>query len=128
MTLMAYPLPPCPTALSPPQHPVWLETEFPLELLERRRSSESLHPDHMAGSADVSLPSESRGLLDCDARLHVGWQHAVLILLGLVVEDVPGRHRHHSRANALGEQCFVSTHGETDFAPRGDQDHFGVAA
>ncbi len=49
-------------------------------------------------------------------------------LLGLVVEDVPGRHRHHSRADALGEQCLVRIHGETDFTPRGDQHHFGVAA
>lgn len=47
-----------PHALRPAQqlsccrnHPVRLEAEFPLEFLGRRRASESLHPDHMAGSA-----------------------------------------------------------------------------
>ena len=37
----------------------------------------------MRPRADVSLPSEGRGLLDRDARRHVGRQHAVAIFPGL---------------------------------------------
>src|SRR6266478_6195162 len=65
-----------------------LETKFSLQLLERCRGPESFHPNHAAGSADVSLPSESGCLLDSDPRFHVRWQHAVPILLRLKIEDV----------------------------------------
>src|SRR5215510_688790 len=83
-------------------HTVGLKAELPLQLLERRRGSESVHSDHMAGGANISLPSKCGGLLYRDARLDAGGQHAVTIRAGLLVEDVPGRHRHHARADALG--------------------------
>src|SRR5580704_14140311 len=102
-----------------------LETKFPLEFLERRRGSESLHPNHTSGTARIPLPSESGRLLNCDARLHCAWQHTVPVLLTLVFEDIPRRHRYHARVEALGEKRFMRVHNETNFAPRGNQDHLG---
>src|SRR5262245_20167422 len=71
-------------------HLVRLETKFPLELLERRRRPERVHANHAARPADVALPPERRGLLYRDARCHLWWQDAILILLRLLFEDVPG--------------------------------------
>src|SRR5215467_7957103 len=73
-----------------------LETEFPLEFLERRRSAEGCHSDNAARRANVSLPSESGSLLDGDARGHFRRQHGVAVLLRLMFEDVPGRYRDHA--------------------------------
>src|SRR5262245_14876290 len=79
-------------------HALGLESEFSLQLLERSRRTECVHANDTAGfPADVALPAESRGLLHRDARRHLGRQHAVLICLRLVLEDVPGRHRDHAR-------------------------------
>ena len=79
--------------------------------LSGRRGAERLHADDAAAPADISLPAESRGLLDRDARRHVGRQHAVPVLLCLVLENIPRRHRDHARADALGEQLLVGLHG-----------------
>ena len=51
-------------------HGFRLETEFLLEFLERRRGTESFHPDHSAGIAHIAFPSERGGLLDGDPRLY----------------------------------------------------------
>src|SRR2546422_8495636 len=59
-------------------------TLFPYTTLFR-----SLHADDAAGGPDVALPSQRRGLLHRDAGRHTGRQHAVPILLRLVLEDVP---------------------------------------
>src|SRR5215470_17857529 len=73
---------------------IWLEPELPLQFLEWRRSPEGMHANDLTGGADVSVPSQSRSLLDSDARRHVRRQHAVPVLLGLLVENLPGRHGH----------------------------------
>src|SRR5437667_2023877 len=109
-------------------HQVGLEAKLLLQLLERRRRPESLHPDHPAGSADVALPSERGGLLDRDARRHGGRQHAVPILLRLVLEDLPRRHRDDAGADALGDQLVVGFHGKTHLAARGDEYYLGIPA
>src|SRR5260370_27550297 len=49
-----------------------LEAELALQLLERRRGAEGLHADDAALGPDIAIPSEDRGLLDGDARLHGG--------------------------------------------------------
>src|SRR5262245_26026436 len=107
---------------------VGLEAELLLKRLQRRGSPERPHTDDAAGAADVPLPPERGGLLHGYPRLHAGRQHAVTILLGLPIEDLPRRHRDDARADALGEQLPVSLHGQTELAPRGDEDHFGIAA
>src|SRR4029077_13671202 len=68
---------------------VGLEPEFLLQLLQRGGGSERLHADDATRLTNVPLPAERRGLLDPDARPHVGRQYAVPVFLGLVVEDVP---------------------------------------
>src|SRR5262249_61940595 len=50
--------------------PAGFESELLLQLLERRRGSERLHPDHTPGRSGVSLPAESRSLLDRDPPGH----------------------------------------------------------
>src|SRR5215831_6746248 len=74
---------------------VWLEPEVTLEFFEGRRGAERFHADDTARCTNISLPTEGRSLLYCDACRHSWRQHAVLVLLCLVVEDVPGRHGHH---------------------------------
>src|SRR5262245_50964655 len=68
---------------------VRLEPELPLQFLEWRRSPERAHADHLTGGTEIPLPPQSGGLLDGDARRHVRRQHAVPVLLRLLVEDLP---------------------------------------
>ena len=42
-----------------------------------------------------------------NARFDARRQNAVPVFLRLVLEDVPGRHRNHARADALGDQFLV---------------------
>src|SRR5215472_15872123 len=81
---------------------VRLESEFPLQFLERRRRPEGLHADDLARGADVALPPEGRRLLHGDAGRHRRRQHAVPVRLRLALEQIPRRHRDDTRANALG--------------------------
>src|SRR5260370_7758457 len=102
--------------------PVRFETKFPLKLLQRRRRSKRLHSNHVARCADVSLPSERRGLLNRDPRLDAGGQHAVPVFLRLVLEDLPRGHGDDTRPDALGEQLGVGLHRKTQLAPPSTQD------
>src|SRR5262245_40210057 len=96
-------------------HSVRLEPKFPLELLEWRRRPKRVHADHAARPADVALPPERRGLLYRDARCHMRWEDGILIVLRLLLEDVPGRHRDHTRPNALSDELLVGLYSKTDF-------------
>src|SRR5215472_10396025 len=78
-----------------------LESIFSQQLLERGRCAKCLHADDAAGPADVAFPAEGRGLLHGDARGYVGRQHAVLVRLRLMLENIPRRHGDHARADAL---------------------------
>src|SRR6516162_8315404 len=94
-----------------------LEPVFSQQLLERCRRAECLHADDAARPADVAFPTEGRGLLHGDARVDVGRQHAVLVRLRLMLENVPGRHRNHARPDALGEEFLVGLYAQVDLAP-----------
>src|SRR5215831_16802638 len=98
------------------RHTLRLEPVFSQQLLERGRRAKCLHADDAARPADVAFPTEGRGLLDGDARGDVGRQHAVLIRLRLMLENIPGRHGDHARADALREQLLVGVDTETDLA------------
>src|SRR5262249_36136742 len=94
------------SALPAPQHRLRgrgyltrLEAILLLQLLQRCRGSECLHTNDVARRADVALPSESGSLLHGDAGFHGRGQHAVSVRLRLVVEDLPRRHRNHTRAD-----------------------------
>src|SRR5215510_15973731 len=105
-----------------------LEAELLLKRLQRGRGPERLHADDVATASDVALPSERGGLFDGDPRLHGGRQNAITVLLSLVVEDLPRRHRDDTRADTLGEQLTVGLHGQTELAARGDEDQLGISA
>src|SRR5262245_62554208 len=94
-----------------------LESVFSQQLLERGRCAKCLHADDAARPADVAFPAEGRGLLHGDARGDIGRQHAVLVRLQLMLENVPGRHRNHARADALGEEFLVGLYAQVDLAP-----------
>src|SRR5215831_2205933 len=83
-------------------NPVRLEPEFPLQLFQRRRSSERVHTDHAARSADISLPSKRRSLFNRDPCRHFGWQHAFPVAFWLLFKDLPRRHRDHPRTDTIG--------------------------
>src|SRR5262249_59012292 len=77
-----------------------LEPVFSQQLLERGRRAKRLHADNAARPADIAFPTERRGLLHGDTRGDVGRQHAVLVRLRLILENIPGGHRDHARADA----------------------------
>src|SRR5262249_11718131 len=104
-----------------------LEPVFSQQLLERGRGAKCIHPDDAAGSADIAFPTEGRSLLHRHARSDVGRQHAVLVRLRLMFENIPGRHRDHARADTLREQLLVGVDTETDLAAGRDEDHFGLS-
>src|SRR4029453_18053138 len=89
---------------------VVLESELLLKRLQGRRRSERLHADDAAGTSNVAFPSERRRLLHRNARSHRRRQHAVAVLRRLAIEDLPGHHRHHARADTSGAQLLVGLH------------------
>ena len=78
--------------------------------------------------ADVSLPSKSRRLLNCDPRLYLRWQNGISILLRLMFEYIPRRYRNHTRPDAFGDQLFMRLDSEAYFAARRNKDQFGIIA
>src|SRR5262249_11191273 len=64
-------------------------------------------------------------LLHGDARREIQRQDAVPILVWLLVEELPGRHRHDARANPLDTQLLVSLDGEAQLTARRDRDDLG---
>ena len=86
-------------------HAFGREPELREQLLQRRRRAERVHADHGAAVADVAVPAERRGLLDPDARLHARRQHRVAVLLRLTVEELPARHAHDPRLDALAARA-----------------------
>src|ERR1043166_5815111 len=108
-------------------HLVWFEAKLSLQFFERCRRAKSFHADHAPRPTDVALPAESRGLLHRDARRHLRRQHCILILLWLMLEDVPGWHRHHARPDALGNKLLVGFYSDTHLTARCDENHFRVA-
>src|SRR5208282_3604092 len=120
--------PPAEQLLGHRRHPLRLEAKVLLQLLERCRGAERLHADDFPLTPHVALPTESRGLLHRDASLHLRRQDAVAVLARLLLEDVPGRHGHHPRANALGEQRLVCRDGQAELAAGGNQHHLRLAA
>src|SRR5580658_2996627 len=109
-------------------HALRLEPEFPLEFLQRRRGPKRGHSDHAALRTDISLPSERGSLLDRDPRSDIRREDAVAVLLGLMLEDFPGGHRDYPGTDPLGEQLFMSIHGDADLAARSDEDNLRIAA
>ena len=73
-----------------------LEPELLLQFLERRRGAKSVHADDSALCAGVAVPTEGGRLLDRYAGRHLRGEDTVPVLQGLVLEKVPGRHRHHA--------------------------------
>ena len=65
------------------------EAELLLQIRKRRRSAERVHHDLRAEPADIAVPTERRGLLDCDSRVDVRRQNRVLIRLVLPLEQIP---------------------------------------
>src|SRR2546428_13079688 len=107
---------------------VRFEPELPLQFFERRRSAEGLHADDLTGGANVSFPTKGGGLLHGNARLHIRRENALTVILCLMIENLPGRHRYHARANAFGTQLLMRLNRHTYFAARGDDDDFGISA
>src|ERR1043166_2677267 len=97
-------------------HLVWFEAKLSLQFLKRCRRAKSFHADHAPRPADIALPSESRCLLHRDARGHLRRQNFILILLCLMLEYVPRRHRYHARSDSFGNKLLVGFYSKTDFA------------
>src|SRR6266850_3484744 len=91
---------------------VGLEAELLLKRLQRRGRAKRPHADDVPGAADadVALPAERGGLFHRHPRLYVWWQHAVTILLRLMLEDLPRRHRDDASADPFREQLAVRFH------------------
>ncbi len=94
---------------------------------KRGRGAEGVHADLGAGLAGVLLPAEGRGLLDVDPGVDVGRDHALLILLGLVLEEVPGGHADHPGLDPLGLEGLVGPDAELDLGAGGHQEDVGLA-
>src|SRR4051812_14010410 len=80
---------------------LWLEPEFLLQFLQRRRGAEGLHADHMAAGPDVTLPSKRRALLNSDPCGYRGRQHRLTVLDGLSIEQLPGGQADNATADSF---------------------------
>src|SRR5215510_7818318 len=107
---------------------VWFEPELSLQLLQWRRRSEGVHAYDLPRGANISFPAKGGGLLHGYSCFHIWWQHAFTIGRGLVLENLPRRHRDDARTNSFGEQLLVRLHCKADLAARGDDDHFRISA
>ena len=84
-------------------------------------------PMTVPGGADVIGPAEGRGLFHRDPRRDLRRQHAVAILLRLIVEQFPRRHAHHARLDALRLELFVRFDAQRHFAAGRQQEHVRLA-
>src|SRR5262249_54834616 len=84
-------------------------------------------PDHLAGRADVAIPSERGRLLDRDARLHLRWEHPVAILPRLFLEDLPRRHGNDAGSDSVSDERLVSLRRKAHLTARRDQDTRGMS-
>ena len=55
-------------------------------------------------------------------------QDFILILLRLMLEYVPGRHRYDARPDSVSDELLVGLYSKTDFATRCDKNHFRISA
>ena len=74
------------------------------------------------------MPAKGRALLDTDPGGDRGEKDAVLVLLRLAVEQLPGRHADDTAPDAVGGELLVGGHAQRDLAPRREEEHFGSAA
>ena len=109
-------------------HLVGGEAELGLNVFQRRRGAEGVHPDLDAVRSNVAIPAQRRGLLDRDPRGDARRQDLVAVGLVLAVEELPAGQADHTRADALAAQLLVGGERQRDLAAGGDQDHLGVAA
>ena len=109
-------------------HLVRFEPEFSLKFLERCGCPKRFHSNNTAPQAHVSLPPESRRLLDRDPCCYMRWQDAISIFLRLMFEYILRRHRYDTRPDAFSNELLVGFYSETDFTTRCDKNHFRVSA
>src|SRR5918999_3791588 len=91
------------------------------------RESEGAHAEDRALRAGELGPAESRSRLDRDPGLDLGWQHAVPVVLGLLVEDLPRREAHHPGADSFLAEPLPGLQAERHLAPGGEQEHVGLS-
>src|SRR5712692_7380797 len=97
------------------------EAEFLKQLLEGCGRAERFHPDDASVVTDITMPSEIRGLLDGDARFDVRRNDLLTIFKWLFFENLPRRHAHDTRINALRPELLVNIDAQRDFATGGKE-------
>src|SRR5262249_37640295 len=97
------------------------ESELLLNVLERRRGAERVHPHHGPVLADESLPAERRCLLDRHPRLDRRRQHLLAVVLRLLVEQMPRGHADDADLVALRCQVLVRVYAQCDLGAGPDQ-------
>ena len=86
-----------------------------------------IQTDHRAVQTHVLVPAEGGGSLDGHARAHVGGHDALLVLVGLGLEQLKGRHGDHARLDALGLEQLLRAHALFHFGTTGHEQHVGRA-
>src|SRR5580698_1487634 len=100
------------------------EAEFLLQFFERSRRAEGMHADT---AASIAVPAKYRRLLHRNPCLHARRKHRVLILVGLLLEQLPGRHTDDARFYPFLSKFFVSIHAKRNLAAGADQNHVGFS-
>src|SRR5438874_1295469 len=95
---------------------------------QRSRGAKGLHADRRPRRADVLMPAEGRGLFDRHPGTHARRQHRVSIFGALMLEELPRRHRHHARRDALGTELLIRLETQRDLAAGRQQQDVGRAA
>ena len=79
----------------------------------------------LAGFADPLAPALLDGRLDADARLDLGRQDLLPVRVGLVLEPLHARHRHHAGGRAFGLEALARLQRQLDLRAGCDEDHLG---
>ena len=84
-----------------------------------------LDRDRPAVVADPLAPAELDARLDREPRLHTGRQDLLAVLGGLILEQLPARHRDDAHRSPVGSDLAPRLECQSDLGARPDQDQVG---
>src|SRR5271170_7994799 len=87
----------------------------------RRRRAEAIDRKDVPVGADPALPAHRSCRLDGEPRFDLSRQHALAVLLALLREELPRRHRHQAYLDAATAQELLGADDERYLRARADE-------
>ena len=107
-------------------HVVRREPERLEQLVGGGGGTEVVDAQHVTAVTYITFPALRRTHFHRQSGSDAGWQHFVLIVLRLGVEQIPAGHGHATHGDAISAQLFRGVEDQAHFRTGGDQDQVGL--